>query len=528
MMDSKFEINKLQEQLKRDPFEKYEEYEIRIRNVKPVIVGKGTLEEESYDKDYGFCYIKIEWYGINSVEKVKSEYFFCMISKRNLNGDVDFNNKYDVSCKFVSIGEKVYIDNESLNISINGENYKIYCVNLYRQAFESNEEFKTRITNIKHIPIGRVKFNKNNYDIKTYSGIVGNEWNVIKEVRIPKIYSLFTAIDNVAIKEICKADAEYVLYGKLMLIEKAISIDMGSLFIMINNKSVPIYSICLNSMYFYDVNKFKNNIEHISMISAGKVRMNPSKYDFESSTFLVDVIWKKWAAPFVNDLCSFSISISKEDASILYKGGGVYDVYINFEIQEDKISVDSINVITFSKNIKLEYEVQSSESVSQVIDNGVQLQNDLNQDMNMEFNLMRYISDKGKYGYMDSSKRKILIEPKYDYIGSFYEGLARVNINGSWGFINLNGDIVIEPKFSMVKDFHDGLAAFSLKKFGTKRWGYVNLSGKIVIEAKYSEAGDFYNGVASVRLQGIFASKKNIYISSDGKIVNYKQMLSVK
>lgn len=58
--------------------------------------------------------------------------------------------------------------------------------------------------------------------------------------------------------------------------------------------------------------------------------------------------------------------------------------------------------------------------------------------------------------------------------------------------------------------------------------GYVNLSGKIVIEAKYSEAGDFYNGVASVRLQGIFASKKNIYISSDGKIVNYKQMLSVK
>ncbi|URZ17712.1 WG repeat-containing protein [Clostridium felsineum] len=525
MMDGKFEINKLQEQLKRDPFEKYDEYEKRIRDIKAVNIAKGTLEEENYDDDYGFCYIKIEWYGINSVEKLKSEYFFCMISRKNLNGDVDFNEKYDISCKFIAVGEKVYIDNESLNISINGENYKIYCVNLYRQAFESNEEFKARITTIKHIPVGRIKFNKNNYDIKTSSIILNSEWSTIREVNVPKSYGLFAIINNVTIKEICERNVEYILYGKLMIIDKMISIDMGSLFIMFEDKPMEIFSVCLNDIDFYSKSKFEDNIKSISTISAGKVRLSPSKYDFEKLNFSVDVIWKKWASIFVSDLCSFSIKASKDDASILYKGGCVYDVYINFEVNEDGISVDSIETITFNKSIKLQYEIQSSEVVvSPIIDNGSS--NDI--DFGMGLNLMRYISDKGKYGYMDSSKRKILIEPKYDYIGSFYEGVARININDDWGFINLNGDMVIEPNFTMVKDFHEGLAAFSIKKFGVKKWGYVNLSGKIVIEAKYSEAGDFYNGIASVKLQGFFMSKKNIYISKTGKVVNYKKMLTAK
>lgn len=527
MMDSKFELSKLQESLKRDAFEKYDDYEKRIKSIKAVNIGKAALQEESYDSEYGFCYVKIAWYGIDSVEKIKSQYFFCMISSGTLNGNIDFNDKYDVYCKFVSIGEKVYIDNESLNIGINGENYKIYCVDLYRQAFESYDEFKSRIANIKPMPFGKIKFSKDNYDIKTSSIILSNDWNIIKEINVPKVYGLFSIIDNLHVKEICEKDREYVLYGKLMLIDKVISIDMGNLFIMADDRIMTIYSICVNKFYFHDEDKFNENIKNISLISAGKIRLNPSKYDFEKEIFVADVIWKKWAVQFTSQLCSFSIDTPRNDAKELYRGGGIYDTYISFLVDEDKVSIDKINAITFNKTISLDYEAQDSEIVVSSVtesDNP----NDMNFDNNMELNLMRYISDKGKYGYMDSSKRKIVIEPKYDYIGSFYDGVARVNINGKWGFINLNGETVIQPKFNMVKDFHDGLAAFNVRKVGTKKWGYVDLSGKIVIEARFSEAGDFYNGVASVKLQGFLAAKKNVYINNVGKVINYKKVITAK
>ncbi|EIQ8871589.1 WG repeat-containing protein, partial [Campylobacter coli] len=42
---------------------------------------------------------------------------------------------------------------------------------------------------------------------------------------------------------------------------------------------------------------------------------------------------------------------------------------------------------------------------------------------------------------------KIVIEPKFDGVGNFSEGLARVELNGKYGFIDKSGKIVIEPKF---------------------------------------------------------------------------------
>ncbi|HED6687678.1 TPA: WG repeat-containing protein, partial [Campylobacter coli] len=42
---------------------------------------------------------------------------------------------------------------------------------------------------------------------------------------------------------------------------------------------------------------------------------------------------------------------------------------------------------------------------------------------------------------------KIVIEPKFDSIGSFREGLAKVGLNGKYGFIDKSGEFVIEPIF---------------------------------------------------------------------------------
>ncbi|APA52029.1 hypothetical protein BLD35_02145 [Campylobacter coli] len=60
-----------------------------------------------------------------------------------------------------------------------------------------------------------------------------------------------------------------------------------------------------------------------------------------------------------------------------------------------------------------------------------------------------------KYGFMDKNG-KIVIEPKFDGVGNFSEGLAAVGLNGKWGFIDKNGEFAIKPKFDvfgiLVKD----------------------------------------------------------------------------
>ncbi|EIA4394558.1 WG repeat-containing protein, partial [Campylobacter coli] len=52
----------------------------------------------------------------------------------------------------------------------------------------------------------------------------------------------------------------------------------------------------------------------------------------------------------------------------------------------------------------------------------------------------------GKYGFIDKNG-EFAIEPKFDYVWSFWEGLAGVKLNGKWGFIDKSGKIVIEPIF---------------------------------------------------------------------------------
>jgi len=91
-----------------------------------------------------------------------------------------------------------------------------------------------------------------------------------------------------------------------------------------------------------------------------------------------------------------------------------------------------------------------------------------------------------------------LIEPEYDWIDKYREGLAPVCENGKWGFVNSEGEIVIEPQFSQVMEFSEGMAAV----FQNNKWGFIDASGEFVIEPQFDEQPDaFHEGVVKVAVK---------------------------
>lgn len=66
-----------------------------------------------------------------------------------------------------------------------------------------------------------------------------------------------------------------------------------------------------------------------------------------------------------------------------------------------------------------------------------------------------------KWGFAKPDKT-ILIPCKYEEVGDFSEGLAKVMLNNKWGFVDKAGKEVIAPKYGQVGNFSEGLASVEL------------------------------------------------------------------
>lgn len=127
------------------------------------------------------------------------------------------------------------------------------------------------------------------------------------------------------------------------------------------------------------------------------------------------------------------------------------------------------------------------------------------------------IEQNGKQGFIDSTG-KIVIPPKFAWVGNFNDGLALVSNDTTYGYINQDGELIIPYKFALYSyplslyslreisnelrtaineaSFSNGLALF----FDTtkKRYGYINTTGEVAIEAKFLNATRFKKGHAVV------------------------------
>ena len=116
--------------------------------------------------------------------------------------------------------------------------------------------------------------------------------------------------------------------------------------------------------------------------------------------------------------------------------------------------------------------------------------------------LIAYTNYTSGYGFLDK-RGNTAIQPYYDDVSYFSEGLCFVKKNGKWGVIDKKGNLVIQfifDDFYYGYHFRENLAA--VKQNG--KWGFVNRTGETVIPFIYDTAETFENEMACVSLNGKF------------------------
>lgn len=112
------------------------------------------------------------------------------------------------------------------------------------------------------------------------------------------------------------------------------------------------------------------------------------------------------------------------------------------------------------------------------------------------------------YDYIDTITKKIISKYSYDQASPFSEGMARVNRNGLFGFINTMGDEIIPCKYIHANDFSEGVAPvstgtqviiFNIVEVKDERYGVIDKSGENRIPFDYNEILIFKKGMASAQ-----------------------------
>ena len=120
------------------------------------------------------------------------------------------------------------------------------------------------------------------------------------------------------------------------------------------------------------------------------------------------------------------------------------------------------------------------------------------------------VSRKKEKGLINSSGYEVAPLEKYSDISTFFEGLARVNLNGKRGFIDQRGNLAIAPEYEEGNIFKEGFAAVKLNG----KWGFIDRNGKEIIPFIYDDAAWFSEGLAAVNSGGKYG-----YVNMEGKEV---------
>jgi hypothetical protein len=121
-------------------------------------------------------------------------------------------------------------------------------------------------------------------------------------------------------------------------------------------------------------------------------------------------------------------------------------------------------------------------------------------------------------GYMDL-EGNMAVEPRFDQGGEFAEGLAAVQSEGHWMFIDKTGAVTAEfpAGIAFAEPLSDGLSLVSADRDQRgRKLGYVDRSGHWAIKPRWDDAQPFHDGLAFV---GIWKDERAAYIDHKGKSI---------
>lgn len=105
------------------------------------------------------------------------------------------------------------------------------------------------------------------------------------------------------------------------------------------------------------------------------------------------------------------------------------------------------------------------------------------------------VQEDGKYGFVDKTGKEV-VPFIYDSVENFSEGLARVEKDGKYNYIDKTGKEVVPSEYDLGwGEFSEGFA--DVRK--GKKYGYIDKNGNEAAPMIYDEAEEFSEGLAWVR-----------------------------
>jgi hypothetical protein len=115
---------------------------------------------------------------------------------------------------------------------------------------------------------------------------------------------------------------------------------------------------------------------------------------------------------------------------------------------------------------------------------------------------------------------RLVVQPRYEEVRPFKNGVALVKVNNKWNFVNRQGKEIYEDSLDQIAELNTG--RFLLKRQG--KLGLADKSGKEIVAVKYEKLEDLGNGYVKVQRAGMWGMldyQENIIIPVENDILKY-------
>jgi hypothetical protein len=119
----------------------------------------------------------------------------------------------------------------------------------------------------------------------------------------------------------------------------------------------------------------------------------------------------------------------------------------------------------------------------------------------------------GKYGFYDKDQN-LVIPAEYDFATTFTDGYSEVRQDKKYGYIDKTGKVIVPIKYDDIINYNQALQKGEAVKVELNdKKGLISIRGEIV-SPKYDAIASFANGLAKVELNG-----KSGFIDQSGRVV---------